>query len=298
MAAASAAAAAAFAPPRALRRRPSGLPAVAAVSRVGRGSIGRFSRPALGLSATGPAPAKMSTPAYNVAVAQAGPAPDVPSTQRAWQYKEYGSVDVLELVEDAPVPDIKEDWVLVKVAAAALPLALLTANQVLNTAHLKAGEKVLVVNGSGGVGTLAVQLAKKVFGASFVAATASGAKADFVKSLGADSTIDYREQDYTSLPERYDVVCDTQGEAERGLKVINEGGRVVCITGAAPPPSQRIFVKADGILLESLAPHIENGTIRPILDEKSPYQFAEVKEAFKYLETGRATGKVVISPID
>eukprot|EP00850_Spirogloea_muscicola_P016540 SM000135S26984 [mRNA] locus=s135:22338:24102:+ [translate_table: standard] len=195
MAAPSAAPAAAFAPPCALRRRPSGLPAVAAVSRVGRGSIGRFSRPALRLSGPRPALAKMSTPAYTVAVAQAGPAPDVPSTQRAWQYEEYGSVDVLELVEDAPVPDIKEDWVLVKVAAAALnpvdfkrrdgafaksdsplpraslmpfirglgltetssttlkslPLALLTANQVLNTANLKAGEKVLVVNGSGGV---------------------------------------------------------------------------------------------------------------------------------------------------
>ncbi|XP_052165338.1 2-methylene-furan-3-one reductase [Oryza glaberrima] len=324
-----------------------------------------------------------SSPA--VTTAEAG---EVPATMKAWAYDEYGDGSVLKLNEAAAVPDIADDQVLVRVAAAALnpvdakrragkfkatdsplptvpgydvagvvvkagrkvkglkegdevygnisekalegpkqsgslaeytaveekllalkpkslgfaqaaglPLAVETAHEGLERAGFSAGKSILILGGAGGVGSLAIQLAKHVYGASKVAATASTPKLELLKSLGADVAIDYTKENFEDLPDKYDVVLDAVGQGEKAVKVVKEGGSVVVLTGAVVPPGFRFVVTSDGSVLEKLNPYLESGKVKPLVDPKGPFAFSQVVEAFSYLETGRATGKVVISPI-
>ncbi|KAF8697317.1 hypothetical protein HU200_035908 [Digitaria exilis] len=181
--------------------------------------------------------------------------------------------------------------------AAGLPLAILTANGGLEKAGLFAGMSVLVLGGAGGVGSLAIQLAKQVYGASTVAATASTNKIELLKSLGADVAIDYTKENFEELPEKYDVVFDAVGQGEKAVKVVKEGGSVVVLTGAVTASGFRFVVTSNGSTLEKLNPYLESGKVKPLIDPTGPYPFSQVVEAFSYLETGRATGKVVISPV-
>ena len=91
------------------------------------------------------------------------------------------------------------------------------------------------------------------------------------------------------------VDCAGPGEAPKGLKVLKEGGSLVSI--ATKDPAYRHVVAASSEVLEMLNPYLESGAIKPIIDSKGKFKFSEVVEAFEYLETGRATGKVVIVPI-
>ena len=128
--------------------------------------------------------------------------------------------------------------------AASIPLVGLTAWQVLvEKANLKNGQKVLIHAGSGGVGTLAIQLAKHI-GAT-VATTASPANFDLLKQLGADIVIDYKKDKFEELLSDYDVVFDTQGGAvlEKSLRVLRPGGKIVGIAG----PPDRGFAKEAGL---------------------------------------------------
>eukprot|EP00271_Cylindrocystis_brebissonii_P017153 TRINITY_DN4339_c0_g1_i1.p1 TRINITY_DN4339_c0_g1~~TRINITY_DN4339_c0_g1_i1.p1 ORF type:complete len:312 (+),score=57.88 TRINITY_DN4339_c0_g1_i1:88-1023(+) len=181
--------------------------------------------------------------------------------------------------------------------AASLPVAILTAYQGFEHAKLQAGETVFIVGGAGGVGTMALQLAKKFYKASLVATSASGKKAEFVKSLGANVAVDYTTQDYTELPERYDVVLDLASEGLKSIKILKEGGRHVTSLPPAPPPSIFVQCKPSSADLNKLSPFLESGEIRPVLDPNGMFTFSQVKEAYEYLETKRASGKVVISPI-
>lgn len=181
--------------------------------------------------------------------------------------------------------------------AAGLPLAVETAYEGLEAAGFSAGKSLLVLGGAGGVGTLIIQLAKQVFGASKVAATCSSAKADLLKSLGADLTIDYKNENVEDLPEKYDVVYDAVGESHKAVKAMKEGGSVVSIIGTAVPPAVRFVVTSTGTVLKKLKPYFEEGKVKPILDSKSPFPFSQTVEAFIYLGTRRATGKVVVYPI-
>ncbi|KAL9240943.1 hypothetical protein vseg_015108 [Gypsophila vaccaria] len=181
--------------------------------------------------------------------------------------------------------------------AAGLPLAIETAYEGLEKAGFSAGKSVIVLGGAGGVGSLAVQLAKQVFGASKVAATASTGKQEFLKSLGVDLAIDYTKEKFEELPEKFDVVYDAVGEGEKAVKAVKEGGSVVVLTGAVTPPGFRFVVTSNGEVLKKLNPYLESGSVKPILDPKGPFPFDKVDEAFAYLETNRATGKVVIHPI-
>ena len=97
--------------------------------------------------------------------------------------------------------------------AASLPLALLTAQQAFDIAKFEKGQSVFIVGGAGGVGSLAIQLAKHVYGASRIVSTASTGKLDFVKSLGADLVIDYTKQSYDQVSEKFDFVFDTVGRS-------------------------------------------------------------------------------------
>ncbi|VAI55646.1 2-methylene-furan-3-one reductase-like [Triticum dicoccoides] len=181
--------------------------------------------------------------------------------------------------------------------AAGLPLAIETAHEGLERAGFSAGKSILVLGGAGGVGTLVIQLAKQVYGASTVAATASTPKLELLKSLGADVAIDYTKDNFEDMPEKYDVVFDAVGQGEKAVKVVKEGGSVVVLTGAVASPGFRFVVTSDGSVLAKLNPYLESGKVKPVVDPKGPFPFSQVVEAFSYLETGRATGKVVISPV-
>ncbi|ESW23043.1 hypothetical protein PHAVU_004G014200 [Phaseolus vulgaris] len=184
------------------------------------------------------------------------------------------------------------------VEAASLPLAIITAYQGLERVEFSAGQSVLVLGGAGGVGSLVIQLAKHVFGASKVAATASTGKLDLLRNLGADLAIDYTKEKFEELEEKFDVVYDTvgRGEIERASKAVKESGKVVTVAAIG---TSAIFVKriSDGGVLEKLQPYLESGKVKPILDPKSPFLFSQTVEAFAHLKTNRAIGKVVIHPI-
>jgi NADPH:quinone reductase-like Zn-dependent oxidoreductase len=211
-------------------------------------------------------------------------------------------------------------------AAASLPLVGLTARQaMLDIAQLKPGQKILIHAGAGGVGSFAVQLAKHL--GAYVATTASQAKHDLLRSLGADELIDYRQQDFAQRLAGYDMVFDTLGGATllKSFGVLRAGGIVVSVAG--PPDLQlardwpmplylRLGIRAiswrvrraasrhhcryrfmlmrpSGHELAEIAALVDAGVIRPVLDRI--YPFEQVREAIAYAETGRATGKVVVS---
>src|SRR5213078_2569553 len=128
--------------------------------------------------------------------------------------------------------------------AASIPLVGLTAWQALiERANLKQGQKVLIHAGSGGVGTLALQLAKHI-GAT-VATTTSAANVDLVRSLGADVVIDYKKEDFAKVLNGYDVVLNSLGKdtLEKSLKVLKSGGKPISISG----PPDIAFAKESGM---------------------------------------------------
>jgi NADPH:quinone reductase-like Zn-dependent oxidoreductase len=209
--------------------------------------------------------------------------------------------------------------------AASVPLVALTAWQALvDIAKLRAGQKVFIQAGSGGVGTIAIQLAKHI--GAYVATTASAANADWLRSLGADLVIDYKTQDFEIVLRDYDVVLHSQDAKalEKSLNVLRPGGRLVSITGPATPDfgakvgapwflkpvfwalsrgtyrkaRQRkvgfdfLFMGANGAQLEQIAALIDAGHIRPVIDRI--YPFADTNAAITHVESGRAKGKVVI----
>lgn len=210
--------------------------------------------------------------------------------------------------------------------AASLPLVALTAWQALiEIAWLKKGQKVLIHAGSGGVGTIAIQLAKHV-GAT-VATTTSAANIDLVRSLGADIVIDYKKDDFAKILSGYDVVLNSLGKdvLEKSLAVLKPGGQLISISGPPDPDFGRqiganvivrqimralsagirrkarsrgvryasLFMRANGRQLGEITDLVEAGIIRPVLDRAFPFEAAS--QALAYVETGHVKGKVVIA---
>ncbi|MDS7933213.1 NADP-dependent oxidoreductase [Acinetobacter sp. V91_7] len=212
--------------------------------------------------------------------------------------------------------------------AAALPLVALTSWQALvEIAKVKAGQKVLIHAGSGGVGSIAIQLAKSL-GAT-VATTTSAKNSGWVKELGADIIIDYKTMNFEQELKDYDVVLDTQGgkTLEKSLNVLKRGGRLISISG---PPDHAfaeainpnwflkcvipmlswsirhkakklgitysfLFMQPNGQQLSKISELVEAGKIKPVVDQT--YEFIQIKEALQYVNTGRAKGKVVLNNI-
>jgi alcohol dehydrogenase len=209
--------------------------------------------------------------------------------------------------------------------AASIPLVALTAWQALvEKADLKKGQKVFIQAGSGGVGTIAIQLAKYI-GAT-VATTTGTANVDWVKALGADVVIDYKKEDFETILHDYDVVLNSQdaNTLEKSLRVLKPGGKLISISG--PPdldfakekqlgwPMKIImkllsfgvhskakrrhinysflFMRADGSQLRKITTLIDAGIISPVVDKVFP--FGQTAEALTYVESGRAKGKAVI----
>ena len=209
--------------------------------------------------------------------------------------------------------------------AASIPLVGLTAWQALvEKANLKAGQKVFIQAGSGGVGTFAIQLAKHL--GAFVATTTSTANVEWVKGLGADLVIDYKKEDFESVLKDYDVVLNSQDNETlvKSLSVLKPGGKLISISGPPDPefaeefglpwylkPVMRLlssgvrkkaklhnvsysflFMKASGSQLREITALLDSGAIRPIVDRVFPFEATQ--EALAYVETGRAKGKVVV----
>ncbi|XP_027159276.1 2-methylene-furan-3-one reductase-like [Coffea eugenioides] len=181
--------------------------------------------------------------------------------------------------------------------AASLPVAVQTAVEGFKVAGFKKGQTVFIVGGAGGVGTLAVQLAKHFYGASLVTATTSTPKVEFVKGLGADKVVDYRKTKYEEVEEKYDLVYDTIVDSKYSYVVAKDDMPIIDITW--PPSNPRAThsgLTASGDVLEKLRPYLESGKLKAAIDPRSPFHFCDAINAFRYLETGRARGKVVISP--
>jgi len=201
--------------------------------------------------------------------------------------------------------------------AASVPVAAITALQGLrDKGKIQPGQKVLINGASGGVGTFAVQIAK-TFGAD-VTGVCSTRNVEMVRSLGADQVIDYTREDYTRSEQSYDVILDNVGN--RALldnrRILNPDGKYVLIGGGGPDDGRWIgpFVKPIGALVLSpfvsqdmgmmladlnkndltfLGDLMQEGKVTPVIDRR--YRLSEAPEAIRYLEEGRARGKVVIT---
>ncbi|MFB4315176.1 NAD(P)-dependent alcohol dehydrogenase [Actinomadura sp. 21ATH] len=201
--------------------------------------------------------------------------------------------------------------------AAAVPMAAHTALQGLrDVGGIEAGRRVLVNGASGGIGTFAVQLAK-AYGAE-VTGVCSTRNTELVRSLGADDVVDYTREDFTDREGRYDLVMDIVGDRSplRLRRPLTPRGRLVLVGGIASPrrsllgPAAQLlrgslvspFVgrrigavrwKPNSADLEFLAGLMEKGQVVPVIDRT--YPFTEIPEALRYLERGRARGKIAIT---
>ncbi|MEM5331354.1 NADP-dependent oxidoreductase [Paraburkholderia sp. JHI2823] len=211
------------------------------------------------------------------------------------------------------------------VQAAAVPMVGLTSWQALKErANLRAGQKVFIPAGSGGIGTFAIQLAK-YFGAR-VGTTTSTGNVQLVTSLGADEVVDYKKQEFERVLHGYDVVLGTiRGDAiEKSMGILKPGSKIVSLIGpldAAFARARRLnfilrlvlglmsrkimrlakkrgvtysflFVRPDGAQLAEIGELLKSERIRPVIDKVFPFE--QAKEALEYLAQGRAKGKVVV----
>lgn len=210
--------------------------------------------------------------------------------------------------------------------AGSLPLVALTAWQALvERGRVRPGQNVLIHAGAGGVGSVAIQLAKHL-GAS-VATTASGSNADFVRELGADTVIDYRTQDFEQRLAGYDLVLDSLGgeNLEKSLRVLGPGGKAIGIAGPPDPAFAReadlnpllrlviaglsgkirkqakklgvtyefLFVRASGDQLRQITALVDQGVLRPVVGRV--FGFGQTPQALQSLSQGGIRGKAVIT---
>ena len=212
------------------------------------------------------------------------------------------------------------------VEAASLPLVALTAWQALvERGDVRPGQKVLIHGGSGGVGTIAIQLAKHL--GAHVATTASAANADFLRGLGADEVIDYRTQDFAEILSGYDLVLDSVGgeNLEKSLRVLKSGGKAIGIAGPPDPAFARsaglnpllrlaisglsgkirrrarklgvsyefLLMQAGGDQLRELSVLVDRGVLRPVVGEV--LAFGDTPQALVGLSSRHLRGKAVIA---
>ena len=208
--------------------------------------------------------------------------------------------------------------------AAALPLVGLTTLQGFSRVKARAGQRILIHAGAGGIGTFAVQYARHL--GLEVTTTTSSKNVEFVKSLGADRVIAYDRENYLEAGGGYDIVYDTLGAAFTvdAFKVVKRGGAVISLSG--PPDrdfarregagwlvgvavwlmSRKVyaasaeagasycwfFTEPNGEQLREIAGPVDGGAIKPVIDRE--FAFEQLPDALTYLEAGRARGKVVL----
>lgn len=214
---------------------------------------------------------------------------------------------------------------------AGVPLVGLTAYQSFVAGNLQKGQRVFISKGAGGVGTIAIQLAKHVFGA-YVITTGSDHKAELLKELGADEVINYRKHKFQDvITEPVDFAYDVSDEPAAHAKITKKTGFVAALRGApSPETAKHILANPPGLVmrnvlraanfassraawwygvryeaiyclasakdLDTLRGYLEDGTIKPIVD--STYDLKDAKLAMEKLESGRATGKIILTVDD
>jgi alcohol dehydrogenase len=213
--------------------------------------------------------------------------------------------------------------------AASMPLVTLTALQSLEeVGHLSPGQSVLILGGTGGVGTAAIQLAR-ILGASSITVTA-GSEFNRCLTLGATKVIDYKNEKFSDSVKDQDLVFDTTGEANSSFSCLKSGGTTVSIiaaitvaglqragintslttqamlTAASAPVQanalvhnvsyQFVWMKPSGQQLTQVAQWVEEGKLKPVID--TVYPLEQVAKAFEQLEGGHAKGKIVIHIAD
>ncbi|WP_018990363.1 NADP-dependent oxidoreductase [Aromatoleum toluclasticum] len=211
------------------------------------------------------------------------------------------------------------------VQAASIPMVGLTSWQALKERlNLRAGQKVFIPAGSGGIGTFAIQLAKHL--AAKVGTTTSTSNLDLVRRLGADEVVDYKQQDFANVLRDYDAVLGTvRGDAiEKSICILKPGSRIVSLIGPLDAAFARarglnfviryvfglmsrkimrlakkqdvaysfLFVRPDGAQLAAIGKLLETDRIQPVIDKVFPFE--QAKEALEYLAQGRSKGKVVV----
>ncbi len=220
-----------------------------------------------------------------------------PDIERDGAYAEYIAVKASDVAHKPTILD--------HVHAAAMPLTALTAWQVLiDAAQLQAGQTVLIHAAAGGVGSLAVQLAK-ARGARVIA-TASAVNTGLVTELGADQFIDYTQTRFEEVAKDVDVVFDTLGgdTQERSWQVLKPGGILVSVVS---PPSEAVatgrgvrsafvFIHPSGEQLTAIARLINEGRIKPLIHTVLP--LSEVRQAHTISQGGHARGKIVLRVAD
>jgi NADPH:quinone reductase-like Zn-dependent oxidoreductase len=216
-----------------------------------------------------------------------------PEIARDGAYAEYIAVRASEIAFKPKTISFME--------AASLPLAGITAwEAVIQSGEIKEGQSILIHAASGGVGSIAVQLAK--YKGAYVIATTSAGNRDFVKSLGADEIIDYRSVNFKDVVRDADVVFDTIGGQvqEDSWSVLKSGGILVSVV--QPPSEERasqsevegkfVFIQPNASILRELAKLIDNGSVRPVVGAE--FALKNISKAHELSESGRSRGKIVI----
>lgn len=219
-----------------------------------------------------------------------------PALDRDGSYAEYIAVKAIEVAQKPKT--------ITHLEAASIPLVGITAwEMLLTTAHIEKGQKVLVHAASGGVGSIAVQIAKAK--GCYVIGTTSESNIDMVKSLGADEVIDYKKEDFSESLSDIDVVLDTLGGVvqEKSWKVLKKGGILVSIT--SNPSAEMadkygvkkgfVFIGPNVPVLNELTTLIDSGKIKAIID--CVFGLDQIKQAQNYSQSGRAKGKIAIKVI-
>jgi NADPH:quinone reductase-like Zn-dependent oxidoreductase len=217
------------------------------------------------------------------------------SLQRNGGYAEY---TIARTDEIAPKPESLDFE-----NAAAVPVGALTSWQaIFDNAKLQSGQRILITGASGGVGSMAVQLAKAK--GAFVIATASGKNENFVRGLGADEFVDYTGRNFEEVVKEVDVVYDTVGEdtLERSFQTLKRGGFLV--TTVAPPSQEKaemfgvhtamVSVLPSAQQLAEVSQLIAAGRLKTHVAMVLP--LAEARKAHQFSESGRTRGKIILRP--
>src|ERR1700680_1293029 len=217
------------------------------------------------------------------------------SLQRNGGYAEY---TIAKTDEIAPKPESLDFD-----NAAAVAVGALTSWQaIFDTANLQGGQRILITGASGGVGSMAVQLAKAE--GAFVIATASGKNEEFVLSLGADEFVDYTREKFEQRVHEVDVVFDTVGgdTLERSFETLRRGGCLVTIV--MPPSNEKaehygvcasmIGVQPSGKQLREINQLIAAGKLKTHIATVLP--LSEVRKAHQLSDSGRTRGKIILRP--
>jgi NADPH:quinone reductase-like Zn-dependent oxidoreductase len=185
--------------------------------------------------------------------------------------------------------------------AAAIPIGALTAWQAMfDLAHLSSGQRILITGASGGVGSMAVQLAKAK--GAFVIGTASGRNENYVCDLGADEFVDYTRQPFEEVVKDVDVVFDTIGSdtLERAFQTLKQGGFLVTSAGTPSEEKAResgveaafVFCKSNAQQLREINHLIDDGKLKIHIETVLP--LTEAKKAHQLSQSGRTRGKIVL----